>query len=84
VHAVVSAFLFHRTDLMRDVEMLPTQGFTLQVLVALACAATAPAGLLVRRKEFLLLLALVLTAAACWLLVHNHTAAGLYGCSARA
>ena len=51
------------------------------MLVALACAATAPAGLVVQRKEYLLLLALVVTAAACILLVHNHSSAGLYGCS---
>ena len=42
VHAVVSAFLFHRKDLMEDVRIDPNQSLTLEVMVALACAVCAP------------------------------------------
>ena len=77
VHAVVSAFLFHRKDLMEDVRIDPNQSLTLEVMVALACAVCAPAGLLIGRKEYMVIVALLVTGAACLILVHNHNAAGL-------
>jgi len=81
VHAVVNAYIFHRTDLMRDVGLPPEQSLTLQMLVALSCTFCTPAGLLVRRKENLLLVALLLTACALLLLVHNHNPGALYASS---
>ena len=63
VHAVVSAFLFHRKDLMEDVRIDPNQSLTLEVMVALACAVCAPAGLLIGRKEYMVIVALLVTGA---------------------
>merc|ERR1712087_939403 len=81
VHAIVNAYIFHRTDLMRDVGLPAEQSLTLQMLVALSCTFCTPAGLLVKRKENLLLIALLLVASALLLLERYHTASGLYGSS---
>ena len=52
------------------------------MIVALSCTLCTPAGLLVRRKENLLLIALLLTACGLLLLVHNHNPGALYASSA--
>lgn len=54
------------------------QSFRLQLLVALSCTLCTPAGLLVNKKEHLLLLALLLAALALLILIRNHNPGGLY------
>ncbi len=74
----MNAYIFHRTDLMIDVSLPPEQSFRLQLLVALSCTVCTPLGLLVNKKEHLLLLALLLAALALLLLVNLHNSIGLY------
>ena len=59
---------------MEDVRIDPNQSLTLEVMVALA-RVCAPAGLLIGRKEYMVIVALLVTGAACLILVHNHNAA---------
>jgi hypothetical protein len=85
VHAVIAAFLFHRHDLLADVHgdadtpMPPETGLHVQLLMGAVAAASTPAGALLRHKEGLVLLALILTAAGLLLLVNHPTHAGLLG-----
>mmetsp|Transcript_26915 Transcript_26915/g.59148 ORF Transcript_26915/g.59148 Transcript_26915/m.59148 type:complete len:601 (-) Transcript_26915:350-2152(-) len=91
VHAIVNAFIFHRKDLLTDYdEHFPDDqadarrdhnerlATNLLVLVALSCMVCTPAGLFVRRKEKLLILALLLVAGGILTLVHHPTSNGLY------
>ena len=83
MHAVVAAFLFHRHDLVadthRDMQMLPGTGLRLQMLLGGMSALCTPAGALLRRKEILVLLAVLFTALGLLVLLDNPTHSGLYG-----